>query len=56
MLIASNVGLVDNNILSDLTYHEEKDSQAHMTLSYLPKNNQIDFLELKNSKINFETY
>ena len=50
-VISSTVGIVNNEILLDLIYDEQKNSTAYIVVSYLPRTDEIDFMELKCSKV-----
>lgn len=55
-MISTTVGIINNNIFNDLTYDEQKNCGAELVISYLPRTQKIDFMELKCQKITKTEY
>lgn len=55
-MISTTVGILENKIINDLTYDEQKSCNAELVISYLPRTNKIDFMELKCQKITKQEY
>ena len=55
-MISTTVGILNNNIINDLTYDEQKNCSGELVISYLPRTNKIDFMELKCQKISKADY
>ena len=55
-MISTTVGLLNNTIINDLTYDEQKSCNGELVISYLPQTNKIDFMELKCQKISKAEY
>ena len=51
MMVATTVGLLKGEVVSDLTVQEEKDCEGIVTMSYWPTDHEIDYFELQNAKI-----
>lgn len=55
-MISTTVGILNNIIINDLTYDEQKNCSGELVISFLPKTNKIDFMELKCQKISKAEY
>ena len=55
-MISTTVGIYNNIILNDLTYDEQKNCNGELVISYLPRSNKIDFMEMKCQKISKAEY
>ncbi|KAL4435126.1 hypothetical protein ABPG74_003619 [Tetrahymena malaccensis] len=49
--VSSTAISMNNEILLDATYQEQKKASAELIISYLPRSDQVDFMEMKSSKI-----
>ena len=50
-MVAVNSAFLKGQCLLDLNYQEEVRSRGMLIISYLPKSNEISFMELSKSKI-----
>ncbi len=55
-MVAVQVGYDGQSPMADLTYHEEKDSEGVMTMSFLPHTEEIDFMEMAGGKVSLAVY
>lgn len=56
VMVAVQVGYDGQFPMADLTYHEEKDSEGVMTMSFLPHSEEIDFMEMSGGKVSLAVY
>ncbi|KRX06503.1 Ribosomal protein S5 domain 2-type fold [Pseudocohnilembus persalinus] len=53
-LVGSTVGLSNSEPFVDITYEEQRQMNAEIVISYMPRQQKIDFISLKCSKINVQ--